>query len=141
MVMSFGKNIYCQQVPHGGFIMGRSDPFEPPSFRLDSSWQFLDAMAKTVCEILPPLGKLRVTRQWAGSYTMTPDRQPIIGRTPVPGFYVAIGFSGHGFMFAPMTGLLLAEMILGEETSLPIEELALQRFESGTASAYEKSVV
>lgn len=116
MVMSFGKNLYCQQVPHGGFIMGRSTPGEPPSFNISSSWQFLDEMAKTICEILPPLGKLRVTRQWAGSYIMTPDRQPIIGKTKLPGFYLAIGFSGHGFMFAPMTGLLLAEIILGELT-------------------------
>lgn len=141
MVMSFGKNLYCQQVPHGGFIMGRSTPGEPPSFNISSSWQFLDEMAKTICEILPPLGKLRVTRQWAGSYIMTPDRQPIIGKTNLPGFYLAIGFSGHGFMFAPMTGLLLAEIILGEEPSLPVDGLGLERFESGKISAYEKSVV
>lgn len=141
MVMSFGKNLYCQQVPHGGFIMGRSTPGEPPSFNISSSWQFLDEMAKTICEILPPLGKLRVTRQWAGSYIMTPDRQPIIGKTKLPGFYLAIGFSGHGFMFAPMTGLLLAEIILGEEPSLPVDGLGLERFESGKISAYEKSVV
>lgn len=141
MVMTFGKNLYCQQVPHGGFIMGRSNPDEPASFNLSSSWQFLDEMAKTVCEILPIIGKLRVTRQWAGSYTMTPDRQPIIGKTSIPGFYVAIGFSGHGFMFAPMTGLMLSEIILGEAPTIDIEELGIKRFESGRLSAYEKSVV
>lgn len=141
MVMTFGKNLYCQQVPHGGFIMGRSNPDEPASFNLSSSWQFLDEMAKTVCEILPIIGKLRVTRQWAGSYTMTPDRQPIIGKTSIPGFYVAIGFSGHGFMFAPMTGLMLSEIIIGEAPMIDIEELGIKRFESGRLSAYEKSVV
>jgi glycine/D-amino acid oxidase-like deaminating enzyme len=44
-------------------------------------------------------------------------------------------------MFAPMTGLLLAEIILGEEPSLPVDGLGLERFESGKISAYEKSVV
>ncbi len=141
MVMSFGKNLYCQQVPHGGFIMGRSTLGEPKSHSLTSSWQFLDEMAKTVCEILPAVGNLRVVRQWAGSYTMTPDRQPILGKTDIEGFYLAIGFSGHGFMFAPMTGQLLAEIILGEETSIDISELDLKRFESGKNISYEKSVV
>ncbi|MDP3130235.1 MAG: FAD-dependent oxidoreductase, partial [Bacillota bacterium] len=57
------------------------------------------------------------------------------------GFYLACGFSGHGFMFAPMTGVLLAEMILGLPTTLPVEDLLIDRFKKQTATAYEKSVV
>ena len=53
MVMSFSKNIYCQQVPHGSFIMGRSDPDVEKSHDISSSWKFLDEMSKTVTEILP----------------------------------------------------------------------------------------
>ena len=141
MVMSFGKNIYCQQVPHGSFLIGRTTPNEPPGINIESSWEFLDEMSKTVCEILPLIGKLRVIRQWAGLYTVSPDRQPIISKTDLKGFYLACGFSGHGFMFAPMTGLLLSEIILGEKLTIDIRELSIERFKKQTTFVYEKSVV
>lgn len=141
MVMSFSLNIYCQQTPHGSFIMGRGDANEPKDLRRTSSWQFLDEMSKTVTELLPPLGNLRVIRQWAGLYNITPDKQPILGPVKeLEGYYLAIGFSGHGFMLGPMTGLLLAEQILGEETTIDISMLDKDRFERGEL-VLEPSVV
>lgn len=141
MVMSFSLNIYCQQTPHGSFIMGRGDDREPRDLRITSSWQFLDEMAKTVTELLPPIGELRVIRQWAGLYNITPDKQPIYGPTKyLEGFYLAVGFSGHGFMLGPMTGLLIAEQILGEKNTIDISKLSLERFEKGEL-VLEPSVV
>ncbi|PKK99203.1 MAG: FAD-dependent oxidoreductase [Tenericutes bacterium HGW-Tenericutes-2] len=142
MVMSFSKNIYCQQVPHGAFLMGRSNPFVEKGHDVESTWQFLDHMAKTVTDIMPLIGKLRVVRQWGGSYNMSPDRQPIISDTKdLEGFYMACGFSGHGFMFAPMTGLLLSEVILKEKTTIDMEPLHLERFKINSDFHVEKSVV
>jgi sarcosine oxidase subunit beta len=45
MFMGFALNIYCQQSPHGSFIMGRGDANEPRDFRVTSSWHFLEEMA------------------------------------------------------------------------------------------------
>lgn len=141
MVMSFSLNIYCQQTPHGSFIMGRGDPDEPRDLRITSSWKFLNEMSKTVTNLLPPLGKLRIIRQWAGLYNITPDKQPILGPIKeLEGFYLAVGFSGHGFMLAPMTGLLIAEQIVREETTMPIHMLSKDRFERGEL-VLEPSVV
>jgi len=141
MVISFSKNIYCQQTPHGAFIMGRSDPNMEPGLDMSSSWKFLDEMSKTVVDLLPPIGEIRVIRQWGGLYNMSPDHQPIISAVKQqPGFFVACGFSGHGFMLAPMTGLLLSEIILGKTPSMPVEELSLERFD-GKEIKKEKSVV
>ena len=142
MVMSFSKNIYCQQVPHGAFLMGRGNPEAAHNHDVESSWQFLDEMAKTVIDIMPLIGNLRVIRQWGGSYNMSPDRQPIISDTDqLEGFYMGCGFSGHGFMFAPMTGLLLSEMILGEKTTMDMSSLSLNRFKDSSFKKIEKSVV
>lgn len=141
MVMSFSLNLYCQQTPHGSFIMGRGDSHEPKDLRITSSWQFLDEMAKTIVDLLPPIGELRVIRQWAGLYNLTPDKQPILGPVKeLEGFYLAIGFSGHGFMLAPMTGLLLAEQIVGEKTTISINMLDKDRFKRGEL-VLEPSVV
>lgn len=141
MVMSFSLNLYCQQVPHGGFIMGRGDEGEPRDLRITSGWHFLEEMTKTITRVLPPLKDVRFLRQWAGLYNITQDRQPIYGPVDeVEGFYLAIGYSGHGFMLAPATGLIIAEAILGEEPSLPTKELHLNRFKSGNL-ILEPSVV
>ncbi|OAT79358.1 NAD(P)/FAD-dependent oxidoreductase [Desulfotomaculum copahuensis] len=132
MVMCFYHNIYCQQSPHGSFIMGLGDPNEPRGYNTGSSWQFLMQMAEKAVRLLPVLKNARVVRQWAGVYDMSPDRQPVLGEVPeLPGFYVAAGFSGHGFMIAPMTGQLMAECILGKPTSLPIDMFSLSRFSTG----------
>ena len=142
MVISFSKNIYCQQVPHGSFVMGRSDSEVLKNHDIGSTHKFLDEMSKTVVELLPPLGDLRVIRQWGGSYNCSPDRQPILGDTDqLEGYYLACGFSGHGFMFAPMTGLLLSEVILKLPTTIDLKELHIDRFKNNEKTEYEHSVV
>lgn len=64
---------------------------------------------------------------------MTPDRHPIIGQAPtLEGFYLANGFSGHGFQHAPIVGKLLAEMILeGRASIVDVSRLGLERFARG----------
>ena len=131
MVMSFSKNIYTQQVPHGSIIMGRSGHHELDTHNQQSTWQFLEEMAKTATDLLPPLKRLRVVRSWAGEYNLSPDRQPIYSKSnEVEGFYMAAGFSGHGFMFAPATGLVMSELILNETFTIDVSKLSLERFKN-----------
>ena len=140
MVMSFSYNIYCQQSPQGSFIMGYGDPTEPRDYNINSSWRFLEEMAEKAVWLLPPLKNLRVVRQWSGLYTMTEDRQPLICKADeAENFYMACGFSGHGFMIAPMVGKLISEMVLGKKLSVDIE-LNYKRFEKGEL-LFEPSVV
>ena len=140
MVMSFSYNIYCQQSPQGSFIMGYGDPTEPRDYNINSSWRFLEEMAEKAVWLLPPLKNLRVVRQWSGLYTMTEDRQPLICKADeAENFYMACGFSGHGFMIAPMVGKLISEMVLGKKLSIDIE-LNYKRFEKGEL-LFEPSVV
>lgn len=132
MVMSFYHNIYCQQSPHGSFIMGLGHPDEPEGYNIKSSWQFLEEMAAKLVSIMPQLGELNVIRQWAGLYDMCPDRTPILGSSPeVSRFFTAAGFSGHGFMISPVTGQLMAEMVLGKPTKFPVDMFDVGRFERG----------
>ena len=131
MVISLSQHIYCQQVPHGSFLMGLGDPNEIKTTDTGHSWQFLSNIAQRVTSILPPLGELRVVRQWSGSYNITPDAQPILGQGGPEGFLMAVGFSGHGFMLAPVVGEALAALILGEEPPVPVSQLDLGRFERG----------
>jgi len=92
-------------------------------------------------EILPVLKAVRLVRHWAGLYNITPGAQPILGAHPdVQGFYMAIGFSGHGFMLAPITGQLMAELMLEGKTSLPIDRIDIGRFDRGEL-VFEPAVI
>jgi len=131
MVISFQIGIYVQQVPHGSFVMGIGEK-EEPSHDISSTWQFLEHITHELLNILPIMAKVRVVRQWAGSYNKTPDAAPILGEHPqVKGFFQAVGFSGHGFMLAPMTGRVMAQLIAGKEPEIDVSPLSVERFERG----------
>lgn len=141
MLMSFSLNFYCQQTPHGSFLMGRTCQDQPQDLRITADSRFPVAMAKTIVKVLPQLKNLRMLRQWAGLYNMSPDSHPIYDRVPsLEGFYLAAGYSGHGFMMAPATGQSMAEVILGLAPSLPWGKLGFSRF-SGGELVLEPSVV
>ena len=78
------------------------------------------------------LAAVKVLRQWAGCYDITPDANPIVGTVDeVDEFYQASGFMGHGFMMAPIVGKLIAQYIV-EKTPLPMfERWNLRRFKEG----------
>jgi len=142
MFMGFVHNIYCQQTPHGSFIMGHGGTDEPKDFEINSAWNFLVEQAKKVAKLLPLLLDLNVVRQWAGLYNMSPDKQPIYDKVPgAEGMYLAAGYSGHGFMLGPATGIAMAEMILGEKKkTVDVSMLTFDRFEKGNL-VIEPSVV
>jgi len=132
MIISPKKGFYFSQSLRGEIVGGIGDPNEPPSYNTKSSPDFLFRYASALRETLPPLGKARIIRQWAGHYDMSPDHRPIIGTVEgYKGYYHACGFSGHGFMLAPIVARLLAELITTGKTSLPIDALALTRFAKG----------
>jgi sarcosine oxidase subunit beta len=132
MVISFHHHIYCQQTPHGSFIMGIGDPSEPVSYNIQSSWKFLEDCATQVTNVLPILKNIRIVRQWAGLYDMSPDRNPIIDEMKgLSGFYTVAGFSGHGFMVAPKTAIIIAQKLCRENPDIDINLFSASRYQTG----------
>ena len=89
----------------------------PPIWGLDvrETGSFLPMVAKRMIEVIPRLKNIRVRRTWRGLYPMTPDGLPIIGETrEVPGFILAVGMCGQGFMLGPGLGELLARLVQGK---------------------------
>ncbi|MDL5360916.1 FAD-dependent oxidoreductase [Halalkalicoccus sp. NIPERK01] len=81
----------------------------------------------------------RIRRGRAGLYAVTPDNHPIIEEI-IPGLINAVGFSGHGFMHAPATGRVVAELAADGEASLvDVASLGSERF--GEGSEVERNVV
>ncbi len=110
----------------------RNQRLEPAAFDLPIEEQQWQDVAQQIARRCPPLNKATIARCWSGHYEMTPDEHAILGPTEVAGFLCACGFSGHGFMHAPMAAKLLVELILdGRTTTLPIEQFSAGRFRSG----------
>ncbi|HDQ92953.1 MAG TPA: FAD-binding oxidoreductase [Synergistetes bacterium] len=132
MLMSFSGNYYIQQRPHGSIIGGCSPEGHPQDYELGASWDFIEMMSRTFVKLLPRTKGVRVVRQWSGLYNMTPDKQPILCEADnVKGFFLNCGYSGHGFMFGPVSGELLAQKITGKEPWISIDMLHYDRFEKG----------
>lgn len=84
-----------------------------------------------VVELLPLLEFVSLPLLVEGFYDMTPDRQAVIGAVPGhDGLWVAAGFSGHGFMMAPVVGEWLADAVLDGRVRAELELLSPARFES-----------
>lgn len=120
---------------HDSVVFGLSNLAEAPGFKLDVDWDWLEPTTVAGCYRFPVLERARLVdrRCWAGLYEITPDHMPILGRHPrLPNYVDASGFSGHGVMHSPATGLLIAEEILdGRATTIDIDGLRVTRFEAG----------
>jgi sarcosine oxidase subunit beta len=100
-----------------------------------------EELLPTATRVFPPLEEAGIRSTWVGLYEMTPDRHPIVGSSGVEGFYLANGFSGHGFQHAPIVGKLLTELIVdGAAITVDIAELSLDRFARGDVEI-ERNVV
>ena len=97
MVSVLETGLYVSQSLRGELVGGISMPEEPNAdgeVRLGSRLAFSTTMARALVELMPRLGHVKVVRQWAGPYDVSPDGNPIVGELPgVPGFYVVCGFA------------------------------------------------
>jgi glycine/D-amino acid oxidase-like deaminating enzyme len=91
--------------------------------------QFYPALVRR----MPALADVSDVHGWAGLYEMTPDHNPVLGEHPaVRGLVFASGFSGHGLMMSPATGLVVSELVrLGASRTFDITPFAVDRFERG----------
>jgi len=117
-------------------LFGLSNLNEPPGENLAVDWEWLDTvMDAGICRfpMLQHAG-LAPKNCWAGLYEITPDHHPILGFHPeLPKYVDASGFSGHGVMHSPATGMLIAEEILdGRAHTINIDELRITRFKNKT---------
>jgi len=132
LVADLDNGLYFSQSTRGEIVGGISNEDVPAGIDQRSSHRFLSLYAHALTRACPILGPVKLLRQWAGCYDLTPDQNPIVGLVDeIDQFFQASGFMGHGFMMAPVIGKLLAQYIV-ERTALPMfERWNLRRFREG----------
>ena len=77
----------------------------------------------------PAFAKAQVVQEWAGLIDVTPDIVPVISPVDtVPGFFIATGFSGHGFGIGPGAGRLVADLVMGRDPVVDPTPFRLRAF-------------
>ena len=130
VVVSGSLHVYVSQTDRGELVFGAAvDPLA--TYDTGGSLAFAEELAGHVLQLMPGLGRMRLLRQWSGLCDMTPDYSPIIGPTPVTGFYCDVGWGTYGFKAAPVAGEQLAACIAGDQVPDLIEPFTLSRFAEG----------
>jgi sarcosine oxidase subunit beta len=131
VVMSNSVHAYISQSDKGELVIGAStDAYTSYTQRgaLHVNMHTLEA----ICELYPMFRRMRMLRCWGGIVDVTPDRSPILGKTPVPGLYVNCGWGTGGFKATPGAGHLLAWTMAHDEPHALNAAFHFDRYRDGT---------
>jgi sarcosine oxidase subunit beta len=130
VVMSNGIHAYISQSDKGELVIGAgTDAYTSYTQRgaLHVNMHTLEA----ICELFPMFRRMRMLRNWGGIVDVTPDRSPIIGKTPVPGLYVNCGWGTGGFKATPGSAHVFAWTLAHDEPHPINAPFTLERFREG----------
>jgi sarcosine oxidase subunit beta len=132
LVADLSDGLYFSQSTRGEIVGGIGNEYVPHGLDQESGHAFLGKYARSLVRACPVLSRVKVLRQWAGCYDLTPDANPVVGPVDeVEHFYQCSGFMGHGFMMAPVVGKLMAELVSDGAAVPMFERWNLRRFKEG----------
>lgn len=93
----------------------------------------MDEMMGALKQAFPVFEKAEIAQRWAGYIDVTPDAVPVISPVEsVPGFFIATGFSGHGFGIGPAAGRLMTDLVTDRPPLVDPSVFRLSRFSDGS---------
>jgi sarcosine oxidase, beta subunit family, heterotetrameric form len=130
VVMSNTIHAYISQSDKGEMVIGAgTDAYTSYSQR--GALHIANHTIDAICELFPMFRRLRMLRNWGGVVDVTPDRSPIIARTPVAGLYLNCGWGTGGFKATPGSGDVFAWTIARDEPHPINAPFTIERFRDG----------
>jgi sarcosine oxidase subunit beta len=126
-----GRPLSFKQFRNGTVLIGggHRGTLDRDANRTDLDFAGLAVSARTVWDLFPVMRGAQIVRCWAGIEARMPDDIPVIGESAsAEGVFHAFGFSAHGFALGPIVGAIIAELITGGQTNLPIAPFRVDRF-------------
>jgi sarcosine oxidase subunit beta len=130
VVMSNTVHAYISQSDKGELVIGAGTD-QYVSYSQRGGLPVIEHTLAAICEMFPVFARMRMLRMWGGIVDVTPDRSPILGRTPVPGLFVNCGWGTGGFKATPGAGHLLAHTVATGAPHPINAPFRLERFETG----------
>jgi sarcosine oxidase subunit beta len=130
LTVDLDSGAYVHAEP-GAVVVGGTDRDRPVAHEAIIDDSLLERLIAALVHRFHGLDDAEVMRGWVGLREMTPDDHALVGPVPeVPGYWVAAGFSGHGFMHAPVIGREVANWLLEGAPSIDLASLSPGRFDA-----------
>jgi glycine/D-amino acid oxidase-like deaminating enzyme len=121
------EGVSIEQTDNGNLLLGSTREFVGDDRR--TTIDGLQRISRKTSALLPALSRVSVIRSFAGLRPYTPDGMPILGPVDgLPGFFMAAGHEGDGIALSPVTGHLIAQLILEDRTDIALDAFRLERF-------------
>jgi len=101
---------------------------EDTGFEKSVQPETIRALHQAACKYLPRLASAQISASWAGLRPGSPDDLPLLGRTEQPGVFIASGHFRNGILLAPVTALIMADLIAGKTPAIDISSFSPARF-------------
>jgi sarcosine oxidase subunit beta len=127
-----GMGFSLEQADSGNILIGSTREFV--GFDRRTTFDGIRTIASRIAPVIPALKRVPVIRTFGGLRPYTPDGLPILGKVAgLEGFIMAAGHEGDGIALSPITGELIADLIVTGRTQFPMEDFRLERFLERTA--------
>ncbi|MCB8838368.1 sarcosine oxidase subunit beta family protein [Aurantimonas sp. VKM B-3413] len=130
VVMSNAVHAYISQSDKGELVIGAGTD-QYVSYSQQGGIHVTNHTLDAICELFPQFTRMRMLRSWGGIVDVTPDRSPIIGRTPIDGLFVNCGWGTGGFKATPGSGHVFAHTLATGEPHRINAPFSLDRFRTG----------
>ncbi|MCO5080335.1 MAG: sarcosine oxidase subunit beta [Rhizobiaceae bacterium] len=130
VVMSNTVHAYISQSDKGELVIGAGTD-QYTSYSQAGGLHIINHTLDAICEMFPIFARMKMLRSWGGIVDVTPDRSPILARTPVQGLYVNCGWGTGGFKATPGSGHVFAHTIARDEPHPINAPFTLERFRTG----------
>jgi glycine/D-amino acid oxidase-like deaminating enzyme len=140
--VSIGSEFFEEWSTPKRWALDAESPFERTRvLNPKPSARAVQAIRSSLDKVFPQLASAKLVESWAGMIETTPDVIPVIDEAEsIPGFFIATGFSGHGFGIGPGAGKAIAGMLTGRDSGIDLTEFRLSRFFDGTPILPQSSV-
>lgn len=126
-----GRTLSFKQFRNGTVLIGggHRGRLDRDTNRTELDFAKLAVSARTVWDLFPVMRRAEIVRCWAGIEARMPDDLPVIGPSAASeSAFHAFGFSAHGFQLGPIVGAIIAELVAGGRTNLPIAPFRVDRW-------------
>jgi len=130
VVMSNTVHAYISQSDKGELVIGAGTD-QYTSYSQTGGLHIIQHTLDAICEMFPVFRRMKMLRSWGGIVDVTPDRSPILAKTPVKGLYVNCGWGTGGFKATPGSGHVFAHTIARDEPHPINAPFSLERFRTG----------
>ncbi len=140
--LRIGKRFFTEAMLASRWNMDEVTPFEKIRV-LDPEpldWVLKDCLDALAADH-PEFKGVKIVNKWAGLIDVTPDAVPVISAVEqIPGFFLATGFSGHGFGIGPGAGKLTADLVTGRTPVVDPTPFTYKRMIDGTRLVPETDI-